>query len=410
MRKKPYTIFIIIILLTSTLVSVSAKDVALRGMLRSYTGITLSEADLATNEQTLDLTLEGWGDMTRLVVNPYAYIGVDREPEIGLREAYVDVFLDQMDIRVGKQAVMWGQAEGAFITDIVSPRDMRSFILADFREIRKGIPAVKADYYLGSYTFEGIWIPQFVPASLPETDSIWQRDVPFPSTATIHPPEIPEVNLENTEIFAKISYFGPKISWELMGGYTWTDEPYVSSMTGGPPPTDIYQEYGRYAVAGGSFSTAIQSVVIRGETAAAINKPFTVMGTAVPVEKHHQIQTLIGLDWSLLGMEMSAQYLLAYVPDHTEGMMEQGHEVAPVDHTVTFRVQNTFFADRLTAKLFIYGELDPLNALIRPSLSWAVEDGVLFETGVELFVGDAEGTFGAYSDNSLAYVSLRWYF
>jgi hypothetical protein len=72
MRKKPYTIFIIIILLTSTLVSVSAKDVALRGMLRSYTGITLSEADLATNEQTLDLTLEGWGDMTRLVVNPYA--------------------------------------------------------------------------------------------------------------------------------------------------------------------------------------------------------------------------------------------------------------------------------------------------------------------------------------------------
>jgi hypothetical protein len=310
-----------------------------------------------------------------------------------------------MDIRVGKQAVMWGQAEGAFITDIVSPRDMRSFILADFREIRKGIPTVKADYYLESYTFEGIWIPQFVPASLPEADSIWQREVPFPPTATINPPEIPEVNLGNSEIFGKISHFGPKISWELMGGYTWTDEPYVTSIT-----TEVSQAYGRYAVAGGSFSTAVTSMVIRGETAVAINKPFTIMGTPVTVEEHHQMQTLIGFDWSSLGMKMSAQYLLAYVHDHTDGMIEQGREVAPIDHTVTLRIQDTYMNDRLTAKLFVYAELDPLNALIRPSLSWAVEDGVLLETGVELFIGDAEGTFGAYADNSLAYVSIRWYF
>jgi len=183
------------------------------------------------------------------------------------------------------------------------------------------------------------------------------------------------------------------------------DEPYVTSIT-----TEVSQAYGRYAVAGGSFSTAVTSMVIRGETAVAINKPFTIMGTPVTVEEHHQMQTLIGFDWSSLGMKMSAQYLLAYVHDHTDGMIEQGREVAPIDHTVTLRIQDTYMNDRLTAKLFVYAELDPLNALIRPSLSWAVEDGVLLETGVELFIGDAEGTFGAYADNSLAYVSIRWYF
>jgi hypothetical protein len=90
-------------------------------------------------------------------------------------------------------------------------------------------------------------------------------------------------------------------------------------------------------------------------------------------------------------------------------MIEQGKMLSEFDHTFTFRVVDTFLDDRLTAKVFVYFEADPLNALIRPSLTWSIEDGVLIEGGVELFVG-SEGTFGSYKDNSLAFVALRWYF
>jgi hypothetical protein len=55
-------------------------------------------------------------------------------------------------------------------------------------------------------------------------------------------------------------------------------------------------------------------------------------------------------------------------------------------------------------------ELEPANALIRPSLSYNFGDGVLLEGGVDLFVGDEEGTFGVYQDNSMAWAALRWYF
>jgi hypothetical protein len=396
--------------------TLGAKDVELRGMLRSFTGVGIFDTDIFKNEQTVDFTLEGWGDMTRLVVNPYAYVGVDTAPELGIREAYVDIYFDDADIRVGKQAVLWGQAEGAFITDIVSPRDMRSFILADFREIRKGIPAIKADYYAGSYTFEGIWIPQFVPSSMPPEDSIWMRHMPFTppmgTTVTMNAPDEPSPTLEHSEVFGKIRYFGPRVSWEVMGGYAWNDEPHIESMSAGPT---VNQTYGRYTVVGGSFSTTIGDAVLRGETAAYLDKPFTVMTGAFPsvsitVEDHHQLQALAGLDWSLWGMEMSGQYILSYIHDYTVGMIDQGKMSNETSHTVTFRVQDTYFDDRLTAKLFSYIELDPLNALIRPSLSWYVEDGVLLEGGFEIFLGDEEGTFGAYRDNTMGYVSLRWYF
>ncbi|WP_422478507.1 DUF1302 family protein [Pleomorphochaeta sp. DL1XJH-081] len=401
--------------------TIGAKDIAFNGMLRSYTGVSVMDANLTKNEQTLDLTLEGWGDMTRLVVNPYAYVGIESEPELGIREAYIDFFFDDADIRVGKQAIMWGQAEGAFITDIVSPRDMRSFILADFREIRKGIPAVKADYYAGSYTFEGIWIPQFVPSSMPASDSIWTREMPLPfpagTSVTVNDPDSPALNLENSEIFGKIRYFGPRISWEVMGGYAWTDEPYIESMTLPPAVTDpeANQAYGRYTVVGGSFSTTLGNAVLRGEAAAYLDKPFSVVSGAFPavsvsVEERHQLQALAGLDWSLWGMEMSGQYILSYIHNYTDGMIEQGKMLNEMGHTVTFRVQDTYMDDRLTAKIFTYVELDPMNALIRPSLSWSLEDGVLLEGGLEIFVGDEDGTFGAYEDNSMGYVSLRWYF
>jgi len=403
-----------------TVTGISAKDVDLRGMVRSYTGFRFSEQDIAVNEQTIDLTLEGWGDMTRLVINPYAYVGTSSEPKLSIREAYVDIFFDNADLRVGKQAIIWGQAEGAFITDIVSPRDMRSFILADFREIRKGVPAVKADYYAGSYSFEGIWLPRFVPTSMPGKDSMWIQKMglkhPDPNiTIKPKPAEMPEFDLKNSEVFGKVQYFGPRISWEVMGGYAWTDTPYISNLA--LPPVDdkvvATQTYGRYKVVGGSLSTAIGPVVLRSEAAVYLDKPFSVVdfGSNPPltVEKHHQVQALAGLDWGLWGIEMSAQYILSYIHDFKDGMIEQGKKLTEFDHTFTFRMADTFLDDRLTAKVFVYFEADPLNALVRPSLTWSIEDGVLLEGGVELFMG-SEGTFGSYKDNSLAFVALRWYF
>jgi len=416
-KRTTFKILIIgITMILFTVTGLSAKDVDLRGMVRSYTGFRFSEQDIAVNEQTIDLTLEGWGDMTRLVINPYAYVGTSSEPELGIREAYVDIFFDNADLRVGKQAIIWGQAEGAFITDIVSPRDMRSFILADFREIRKGVPAVKADYYAGSYTFEGIWIPRFVPTSMPGKDSMWMQDMDLKPGVTITPQPVdqPAFDLKNSEIFGKMQYFGPRISWEVMGGYAWTDTPYISSLTPtGPSTVDANQAYGRYKVVGGSLSTAIGPVVLRSEAAVYLDKPFSVITLGSPpsidVENHHQVQALAGLDWGLWGIEMSAQYILSYIHDFKDGMIEQGKMLSEFDHTFTFRVVDTFLDDRLTAKVFVYFEADPLNALIRPSLTWSIEDGVLIEGGVELFVG-SEGTFGSYKDNSLAFVALRWYF
>ena len=60
----------------------------------------------------------------------------------------MDLYFDNFDLRIGKQQIIYGKAEGVFITDVVSPKDLREFLLPDFEEIRMGITAAKLSYFL----------------------------------------------------------------------------------------------------------------------------------------------------------------------------------------------------------------------------------------------------------------------
>ena len=389
----------------------AAKEVEITGMLRSYTAGRTSESDVPVSEQTVDLKLEGWGDMSHIVVNPSAYVDPEDSgagtPEIGVREAYLDLYFSAMDLRIGQQAVVWGQAEGAFITDIVSPQNLRSFILSDFTEVRMGVPAVRADYYAGPLTFEAVWLPRFVPTEQPEAGSMWYTD----QMALTNNAQLPDDGLENSELFGKVSYFGAMFNAELMAGYAWDDLPVLKGSALSPEAF-----YERYTVLGGSFSTTIGSVVLRSEAAAYLNRAFTTVTSPGPplqfaAGEYHQLHGLAGLDWSLLGVDMSAQYILQYIHDYEEVL-----QADEFDHTVTFRMRDSYLSDTLTAELFAYVGVDhddpagKSDALLRPSLTYSIEEGVEVQTGVELFLGDEAGKFGRYEDNTMAYVSLRWYF
>ena len=415
-RQKKLIVSLVILMVMAMLMPnmLVAKDIDFSGMLRSSTGARLSEGDVPITEQTADIKMEGWGEDTHIMLNPYAYIGADGEPEIGMREAYLDLYFPSMDIRVGKQAIVWGEAEGAFITDIVSPQNLRSFILADFTEVRMGVPAVKADYFAGPLTFEAVWLPRFVPTAQPDADSIWFTE----KMKLMSNPDLPSDDLENSEFFGKISYFGSALNGELMAGYAWDDNPVlegdINLVTGVPSIEALYE---RYTVVGGSFSTTIGSVVLRSEAAAYLDRAFTKIENPGPptrtlaTSEHHQLHGLAGLDWSLLGIDMSSQYILQYIHDYDTALLSDEY-----DHTLTFRLRDSNMAETLTWELFTYVGFDPediensTDALLRPSLTYSLEDGVEIQSGVEMFLGDESGKFGQYEDNTMAYVSLRWYF
>ncbi|MDX1386563.1 MAG: DUF1302 family protein, partial [bacterium] len=80
--------------------------------------------------------------------------------EIALRDAYLDFFAGEVQIRLGHQRVVWGEALAQFFADVVNPRDLREFILPTFDYIRLPIWAIDLRwFFLPNATLELIATP-----------------------------------------------------------------------------------------------------------------------------------------------------------------------------------------------------------------------------------------------------------
>ena len=148
---KKIKIYLLTLILTSVFghSNVLGQEPDISGYIRNYTGmLTTGSNDFSIIQNTLNLDITGSKGNIAFKANPYVYQYFDQDIDFGLREAYLDLYLNNFDIRFGRQQIIWGKADGAFITDIVSPKDLSEFLLPDFEEIRMGVNAIKIDYYL----------------------------------------------------------------------------------------------------------------------------------------------------------------------------------------------------------------------------------------------------------------------
>ncbi len=395
-----------------------AQNVDINGFARTYEGILYDNGNFGIIQQTLNLNFEKMGDKVAFKVNPLVYLYNADSLDFRMRELYLDLYFENFDIRIGKQQVVWGKADGVFITDIVSPLNLTEFLLPDFEEIRKGVIAAKIDYYAGNSTFEAILIPVFTPTERPPPGSIWyvQPDFPAPPTWDFSK-EIITPSLENSEIFLKYTALTSAIDFELMGAYTWDDSPTLHvqkqfgldtvTMQPGLLGLNITPEHHRLTIGGGSFSTDIKGVVLRGEAAYYNGKYFL---TEDPLQPDGNIQKdylhyLIGLDFNIGPVMLSSQFIQQTILDYDDNILNEKTE-----NTMTFLARYDILRETLHLELFSYIGLTNEDALIRPKITYDFDDSFSILLGSNIFVGDEQGRFGQYGDNSMIYAKIKYNF
>ncbi len=402
-------IFTTIILLASHLL---AQGLSFSGYVRTYIGaLTEQNYEYAIVRNTLNLNMEYSGDMMALKVNPFIYYSKDNQMEFDVRELYTDIYFESIDIRIGKQQIVWGKADGVFITDIVSPKDLREFLLPDFDQIRLGVTAVKLDYYIGDNTLELVWLPVFTPTRMPAPESIWfpRLDFPLPPTWDFSKQEV-KGSLENSEAFAKFSALTSFMDFEIMAGYAWDDDPtmHISKTfeNGQPVGITITPIHHRLTLGGGSFSTTLGGWVVRGEGAYYTGKYFV---TSDPLDKDGVIgkdylHYLVGLDYTIWDIYLSGQFIQQTILNYDNAIVQDEFE-----NTATFLARRDFLRETLTLELFTYIGLNHNDALIRPSIYYDIADGFILRLGANIFTGDS-GRFGQYNENDMLYFKLTYNF
>ena len=93
------------------------------------------------------------------IIDPY---------NLEVREAYVQLYgflSKKLDIKIGRQRIVWGTADMLNPTDNLNPYDLEDIL--DFGRHR-GSDAISFDYYLNSeFSLQGVFIPFFQPANMP---------------------------------------------------------------------------------------------------------------------------------------------------------------------------------------------------------------------------------------------------
>lgn len=387
----------------------------INGFGRVYSGVLLDDNhEFSINQNTLDLTFKHQKENISFVANPYFNQYASKDNQFNIRELYIDIFTEKVDIRIGKQQIIWGQADGVFITDIVSPKNLTEFLLWDFNEIRMGITAIKTKIYPSdNYDFELVYVPTFSPNIAPEKGSIWMPKKNFPispafdySKATINQ------NLKNGELFAKFTQSSSLYDLQLMGAYTWDDDPSMHiSKTIDPTNMQLTSltvtpEHHRLTVGGASFSTEIMSFILRGEGAYYQGKKFqTAEPTAIDglTEKDY-INYVVGIDKAIGDWKLSSQFIQKNILDY-----EQYLAAEETENLLTFMANKTMFREQVRMELFGYLGLNNEDSFIRLRGFYLPYDGITIELGYNLFSGD-EGTFGQYDKNDMIYTKIKYNF
>ncbi len=367
------------------------------------------------------MTLEG-----RAHYDPVGRLGYPKKLWLDPRQVLLDGKVKKVDLKLGLQQVVWGQADGLRVLDIINPLDYREFILEDFIDSRRPLWLARADTPVGKGFMQLIWVPYFAPGRLPASDNEFGLGESFglgligETAGGLNLPQLP-FRVEKTERPAyrlKSSQFGARYSrsagkWDLTANYFygWEDTPTnylggIENIANNAPPRLVFKpRYDRKEVFGGTAATNFGAVVLRLEAGWNRNKPAAVMtNTQTGFEKRGQFSGVAGLDWSAkTWLWVSGQYFLSFTSAPQEKLL-----LPRYSHLASIYFRTNFLRETLRPELFILTGLNQREYLIRPRLTKTIGDHWSVGAGADFLGGKRTNVFGYFNSRDRVVVELKW--
>lgn len=376
-----------------------------------------------TISESVHLRLEGraWWDGVFKATGRYPHeVERDQEAEFSLRQALLAVSTGALDVRLGRQQIVWGEAIGAFITDIVNPKDLREFILPEFTELRIPLWAINVTYRLAAgVTLEGVWTPdvRFNEVGKPGSEFQFQP----PRWRFQHPVQRLADNQEGFSL--QRSEGGLRLTWLVKGWdmallyYDAADkipvlqQRHVSPPTG-PPLILLQPRHPRLHILGATLSKSIEPVVLRSEVALTIGKRYETTDTQDTdgVVRRDTLDYLVGIDYTFFAkidaaVQFSQKILLGSATHLTNGAVE-----AQVTSSISVRLRTGFFDDTLQATLLGVVNLPRQDYRFSAKLAYLLTGAVTVTLGADIFAGPGHTLYGQFDANDRLYVDVSWRF
>lgn len=361
---------------------------------------------------------------------------------LDLREAYVNAYLGPVDLRLGKQIIVWGRADLLNPTNNLTPTDLR--VRSPIEDDRRmGNLAARAFLRFAPLRFEAVWLPSYVPSELPP--------VYLPQYVSFGAPKYPSPSVASWTEAARIHL--ELASFEMSVSYLYGYAPLPGLTLGkiifdkNDPSVLVARTAYKHQVVGFDFSTAWGDIVgIRGE--AAYRRPIDYrQQDNVP---RPDLQCALGLDHKFGAVMVIVQYLGRYAFDwkkQTGPVMDLDPDTLRIDryttsqadldgytkqygkvidsmlarfsqmlfsqtervqHLATARVEWTTLHETLSLSAVGMVNFSTKEWLAAPKLGYSLSDSMTAYLGAEILTGPGGTLFGLVDQTlSAGYAELR---
>lgn len=410
LRMIPFLILNFILLLIPFLLF--AIDIEPQGFVDTYHAVCLNNSHDFLSSRTrlrMELWITGEEAFVFTSMNAINNNVIKSNSCIELRETFIDYTADKWDIRVGRQLIIWGKADGLEITDIISPKDYTEFLARNFDDIRLSIDALKFHLLFEQTNLELIWLPVFKPAILPLLGTPWAFKSVFPESVKVvfEEPIEPDLTLKNSEIGGKLSFYLSGIDFAFSSFFTWEDVPTLHRTVAiGSDSIHYYPEHHRITFVGAEFSKPIGDFVLREESAFYKDNYFEPENIlSEKLFKKNSLNWMLGVDWTPGNDWMlTAQFADDFILDYDDKIKDDEHTML-----ATLHISKKFIRQTLELSTMAYFGISDRDFFIRSSMDYALTDGLHLIFGIDLFVGD-EGMFGQYDDHDEVWIKAKYSF
>jgi hypothetical protein len=323
------------------------------------------------------------------------------ENELEFDDLYLSGSLtDSLDLKIGRQVVVWGKADNVRVTDVLNPLDNRTPGMVDIKYRRLPVTMTRLDYYLGDWNLSGLVLHEI----RFDKNPVYNGEF-FPGGSP-SPPEREPTNFSTDTQQYGLALNGIFSGWDLSVYQAWVYDARSHIVMDDGLPVRVHN---RVSMTGMTGNVAFGNWLFKGEGAWWQGLEYG----AVPEEDFQRLDLMVGIEYTgfsetMLSMEIVNRHIFDF-----DDRLAASPDFAGEDLLQTaLMLTRDFLNDTLQLKILctIFGGHGEDGAFERFQLEYDYTDHVTLTGGVLLYQSGDQIGFSDVEDSDRIFFEFSYAF
>ena len=323
------------------------------------------------------------------------------EQELELDDFYLQGSLSsKLDIKIGRQVVVWGKSDNVRVTDILNPLDNRLPGMVDIKNRRLPVAMTKLDYYIGDWNLSGIMIHEV----RFDKNPVYNSDF-YPGQQPLPPEQKPDHSLANQQYALALNGIFSGWDLSLYGAWIFDGRAHITTDVN----DSLYRKHSRVFMTGMTANLAFGNWLLKGEGAWFDGLEFANLED----EDFSRLDLMGGIEYlgfseTALSLEIVNRHLVDFDEQLTLSPdIAQENTIQTVAKLIRDFANDTI---QLKILLSLFGAHGEDGMFERVQLDYDLNDAVTLTGGIIFYQSGNQGALSAIEDNDRIFFEFSYDF